>query len=151
MDSTAVVVDPGPPDPDHLAALTSGPPVELILITHHHIDHVEAAAQLSAQTGAPVRAFLPEHCHGGGTPLVDGERITAAGLEIRVLHTPGHCADSVCFVVDERRRRAHRRHHPRAAAPPSSTISVPTWAPCGGWCEVGSDRPDAWRYRRTAR
>ncbi len=38
-----VVVDPGPPDPAHVAALTSAGPVSLILITHRHHDHTEAA------------------------------------------------------------------------------------------------------------
>ena len=97
---SAVVVDPGPPDPSHLAALTSGPPVELILITHHHIDHTEASAELSRLTGAPVRAFAENECHGGGAPLVDGEVIEVAGLQVRVVHTPGHSYDSVCFVVE---------------------------------------------------
>ena len=60
-----VVVDPGPPDPAHVAALTSAGPVSLILITHRHHDHTEAAAELHARTGAPVRAADPVHCHGG--------------------------------------------------------------------------------------
>ncbi len=91
-----VVVDPGPPDAAHLAALTSAGPVSLILITHRHHDHTESAAELHARTGAPVRAVDPVHCHGG-VPLQPGERITAAGLSIDVLGTPGHTDDSVSF------------------------------------------------------
>ena len=92
-----VVVDPGPPDGEHLAALASAGPVALILITHRHHDHTEAAAAFSERVGAPVRAADPDHCHRGGEPLLGGERIIAAGVEIAVVATPGHTADSVCF------------------------------------------------------
>jgi glyoxylase-like metal-dependent hydrolase (beta-lactamase superfamily II) len=91
-----VVVDPGPLDEPHLQALAGHGPVELVLITHRHADHTAAAGRFSQLTGAPVRAADPAHCHGG-LPLNDGETILAAGTEIRVLATPGHTSDSVCF------------------------------------------------------
>nr|WP_267275477.1 MBL fold metallo-hydrolase [Arthrobacter sp. CDRTa11] len=97
----AVVVDPGPLDEDHLRALAGAGHVELILVTHRHADHTAGSARLSELTGAPVRAADPGHCHGGGTPLSDGEPIHAAGLEIRVLATPGHTSDSVCFHLPD--------------------------------------------------
>ena len=93
----AVVVDPGPLDEAHLRALADAGPVELILITHRHADHTAGSAILHQLTGAPVRAVDPAHCHGGGAPLLDGETVRAAGLEIRVLATPGHTSDSACF------------------------------------------------------
>ena len=79
-----------------LAALAAAGTVELVLITHRHKDHTAASARFHELTGAPVRAADPAHCHGG-TPLVHGEVIDAAGVEIRVLATPGHTSDSVCF------------------------------------------------------
>jgi glyoxylase-like metal-dependent hydrolase (beta-lactamase superfamily II) len=91
-----VVVDPGPLDEPHLQDLAQAGAVELILITHRHADHSAAAARFADLTGAPVRAADPAHCHGAG-PLADGEVIHAAGVEIRVLATPGHTSDSVCF------------------------------------------------------
>lgn len=91
-----VAVDPGPLDEPHLQALAGDGPVELILITHRHADHTAAAARFSELTGAPVRAADPAHCHGAA-PLLDGETIWAAGTEIRVLATPGHTGDSLCF------------------------------------------------------
>jgi glyoxylase-like metal-dependent hydrolase (beta-lactamase superfamily II) len=91
-----VVVDPGPPDEQHLRELAGAGRVELVLITHRHADHTAAAERFAELTGAPVRAADPAHCHGGG-PLRDGEVIHAAGTEIRVLATPGHTSDSVCF------------------------------------------------------
>lgn len=95
---SAVVVDPGPLDDGHLAALADAGPVELILITHRHHDHTEGAAALAAATGAVVRAADPAFCIGGD-PLRDGETVVAAGLTIEVLATPGHTADSVCFLM----------------------------------------------------
>ncbi|XAS62950.1 MBL fold metallo-hydrolase [Micrococcaceae bacterium Sec5.8] len=91
-----VVVDPGPLDEPHLQDLAGAGAVELILITHRHADHTAAAARFAELTGAPVRAMDPAHCVGG-SPLVDGEVIQAAGTDIRVVATPGHTSDSVCF------------------------------------------------------
>jgi glyoxylase-like metal-dependent hydrolase (beta-lactamase superfamily II) len=93
----AVVVDPGPLDEAHLQALAGAGPVKLILITHRHADHTAGSARLHQLTGAPVRAADPFHCHGSGTVLQDGEVLSAAGVEVRVMATPGHTSDSVCF------------------------------------------------------
>ena len=54
-------------------------------------------------TGAPVRAIDPAHCRGAA-PLADGAVLAAAGVELRVLATPGHTADWASFVVDCRPR-----------------------------------------------
>lgn len=94
-DGPVVVVDPGPADERHLATLAAAP-VALILITHHHIDHTEGSERLHALTGAPVRAADPTYCHAG-EPLLDGEDIEVGELRIRVMATPGHTADSLCF------------------------------------------------------
>jgi glyoxylase-like metal-dependent hydrolase (beta-lactamase superfamily II) len=95
-----VVVDPGYEDIPHLARVAECGPVSLILVTHHHPDHVQGAPWLAAQTGAPVRAFDPELCQGAD-PLVDDEVVPAAGLGLRVLHTPGHTDDSICLQLDD--------------------------------------------------
>jgi glyoxylase-like metal-dependent hydrolase (beta-lactamase superfamily II) len=92
----AVVVDPGPLDERHLQALAAAGPVELILITHRHADHTAGSARLHEITGAAVRAADPAHCIAGA-PLQPGETIAAAGTEIRVVATPGHTSDSLCF------------------------------------------------------
>ncbi|MFP3578433.1 MBL fold metallo-hydrolase [Arthrobacter sp. SIMBA_036] len=94
--SRVVIVDPGPADEHHLAALAASGVVELVLITHRHADHTGASARFHELTGAPVRAASAEHCHGG-EPLIDGEVLDAAGVEIRVVATPGHTSDSLCF------------------------------------------------------
>ncbi|HEU5471933.1 MAG TPA: MBL fold metallo-hydrolase [Actinophytocola sp.] len=94
-----VVVDPGTRDQSHLERVAAAAgPVAVILITHHHGDHVGGASWLAERTGAPVRAFDAGLCRDAD-PLTDGEVVAAAGLELAVRHTPGHTADSVCFAV----------------------------------------------------
>lgn len=95
----AVVVDPGPLDERHLqAVLAAAGDVGLILITHHHVDHTDGLARFVELSGAPARATGPEYCVGAGV-LVDGEQIVVDGLTIDVLATPGHTADSTCFLL----------------------------------------------------
>lgn len=94
-----VVVDPGPADTDHLRRVADHRPVSLILLTHHHPDHTEGSRDLAELTGAPVRALDPALCIGADA-FDDGESIDSAGVRLRVLTSPGHTADSVCFGVE---------------------------------------------------
>ncbi|RRO15064.1 MBL fold metallo-hydrolase [Saccharopolyspora rhizosphaerae] len=94
-----VVIDPGPGDAEHLRRVAGHGPVSLVLLTHHHEDHTGGVAEFVQRTGSPVRALDPALCRDA-EPIVDGERITAAGLELQVMTTAGHTADSVCFVVE---------------------------------------------------
>ncbi|MGO4187128.1 MBL fold metallo-hydrolase [Pseudarthrobacter sp. TAF60_1] len=98
--NASLVVDPGPADEGHLRRLADRGRVDLILVTHRHADHTAGSARLHELTGAPVRAADPRHCHGG-EPLVDGETIRVAGVSVRVLATPGHTSDSVCFHLPD--------------------------------------------------
>ncbi len=74
-----LVVDPGPLDERHLAALAAAGPVTGILVTHGHPDHVDGLARFQEITAAPVLTQAP------GVTRLD---------------TPGHTSDSVCFRVD---------------------------------------------------
>ncbi|HEY5853434.1 MAG TPA: MBL fold metallo-hydrolase [Aldersonia sp.] len=96
-----VVVDPGPKDKKHLKAVAGVGPVALTLLTHRHADHTGGLKRHVKRTGSPSRALDENFLHGDTVPLVDGEVIEAAGLRIQVLHTPGHTADSVSFVLDD--------------------------------------------------
>lgn len=93
-----VLVDPGYLHEDHLNSLAEHGPFELVLLTHHHADHAESAASFAERVGCTVRAFDDELC-AGAEPLTDGEVLDAAGLRLRVLHTPGHTDDSICLPV----------------------------------------------------
>ncbi|WP_040157691.1 MBL fold metallo-hydrolase [Mobilicoccus massiliensis] len=95
--SSCVVVDPGPPDEGHLAAIeevVDGRRVEAVLLTHRHPDHSEGAGVFAERVRSRVRAEGP-----GADDLTDGDVIVAGDLEIGVLATPGHTRDSVCFYV----------------------------------------------------
>ncbi|CUU58424.1 Glyoxylase, beta-lactamase superfamily II [Parafrankia irregularis] len=93
-----VVVDPGPDHDEHLARVAAAGPVHAILLTHGHDDHSAGAAALHALTGAWVRALDPAH-RLGSEGLGAGDVVAAAGVELRVLATPGHTADSLSFVL----------------------------------------------------
>ncbi|WP_186627210.1 MBL fold metallo-hydrolase [Rhodococcus sp. BP22] len=96
-----VVVDPGPKDSEHLDAVAGVGNVVLALVTHRHRDHTAGLKRFHRKSGAPIRAFESKYVHGDTSPLTDGEVIVAAGLSISVLATPGHTADSLCFVLDD--------------------------------------------------
>jgi glyoxylase-like metal-dependent hydrolase (beta-lactamase superfamily II) len=101
----AVVVDPGPLDEAHLAAVLDAVAdrrVGQILLTHAHPDHSEAAGRFAELTGAPVRALDPAQ-RLGGEGLADGDVVAVDGLEVRVVATPGHSADSLSFVLPAER------------------------------------------------
>ncbi|MFG3232470.1 MBL fold metallo-hydrolase [Streptomyces antibioticus] len=97
----AVVIDPGPLDEGHLRAVVdtaerAGRRVALTLLTHGHPDHAEGAARFAELTGTRVRALDPA-LRLGDEGLAHGDVVTVGGLELRVVPTPGHTADSLCF------------------------------------------------------
>ena len=95
-----VVVDPGPDDPAHLARVADCGPVAAVLLTHGHPDHAQGARRFGDLVGAPVRALDPA-LRLGSEGLAGGDVVAAAGLEIRVLATPGHTSDSLCFLIGD--------------------------------------------------
>lgn len=99
----AVVVDPGPLDEGHLrgvveAVQRSGRRVALTLLTHGHPDHAEGAARFAELTGTRVRALDPR-LRLGDEGLGAGDVVRTGGLEMRVVPTPGHTADSLSFHI----------------------------------------------------
>lgn len=103
------VIDPGPDDAGHLEALAEAADgrARWILVTHNHPDHTAGARSLARRLGVGVhahpsplagireRGFAPDH------HLADGQRIEGDGLALRCLHTPGHSADHVCFLLED--------------------------------------------------
>lgn len=117
------VVDPGPDDPSHIAALTraiAGRPVDAIILSHTHRDHSASAAQVARQFKAPLWFGGP---HRLSRPLRrfernpirkssdwdlipdlvlhDGEAIIAGDLSVTVHTTPGHCANHLAFRIGD--------------------------------------------------
>jgi glyoxylase-like metal-dependent hydrolase (beta-lactamase superfamily II) len=100
---SVIVIDPGPEDEGHLRrvlgeAVAGDRRVAAILLTHRHLDHAAGAARFAELSGAHVRAADPASRHGT-EGLADGDVITAAGCELRVVTTPGHSADSVSLLL----------------------------------------------------
>ena len=93
----SVVVDPGPSILSHLDAIADAAgEVGVVLLTHHHLDHSEAAREFAERVGCGVRALDPAY-RLGEEGLRDGDVVEVDGLEIRVVGTPGHTADSLSF------------------------------------------------------
>ena len=104
------LLDPGPDDAEHVKALLAAAPgrITRILVTHTHKDHSPAAAAIAQATGAPTfgqvaafpewqdTAFQPQHV------LRDGDRLAlGAGVTLRVIHTPGHASNHLCYLLEE--------------------------------------------------
>ncbi|MHA6323717.1 MBL fold metallo-hydrolase [Roseivivax sp. CAU 1753] len=128
-DRQVAVIDPGPDDPAHLAAILSALPkgaeISHILVTHAHLDHTALVGRLKAVTGAEVYAFGDAEAGrsammqklaadgevGGGEGqdtgfvpdvlLADGDRIGAADWEVTALHTPGHTGNHLGFAWED--------------------------------------------------
>ena len=101
----AVLVDPGPDDAAHLAAVEAalaarGARCVAVLVTHHHGDHAEAAQPWGARFGAPVAAATAAVAGPDGRVLEPGERLALAGTTIGVVPTPGHTADHLAFRLE---------------------------------------------------
>ena len=108
-DDTEVVVIDAAHDADRIAAAVGGRRLVAIVCTHGHDDHIDAAPALADRTGAPILlhpADLPlwQMCHPQRVPtgeLAAGQQLTVAGVELQVLHTPGHSPGAVCLYVPE--------------------------------------------------
>ncbi|MGZ4656865.1 MAG: MBL fold metallo-hydrolase [Blastococcus sp.] len=101
----AGLVDPGPDDAAHLAAVEAaladrGARCVAVLVTHHHGDHAEAALPWGARFDAQVAAASSDVAGPRGRVLEPGERLTLAGTTIGVVPTPGHTADHLAFRLE---------------------------------------------------
>jgi glyoxylase-like metal-dependent hydrolase (beta-lactamase superfamily II) len=100
-----VVVDPGPEDAGHRAAVlavveAAGQRVAQVLLTHAHPDHAEGAATFAAAVGAPLRAPDPSLVPGAEALVVE-ESARVGDLRLAVVQAAGHTADSVAFVLPD--------------------------------------------------
>ena len=115
-DRDVAVIDPGPDDPAHVAALVAaiaGRPVTAILVTHHHRDHSPASRALARMTGAPIvgaaalvrggpsSSFDPDYVPD--RVLTDGEAVSGERWTLTALATPGHSSQHLSFALPETR------------------------------------------------
>ena len=100
------VVDPGAePDKIMSAAQKLGKPIGYVLLTHSHFDHVGAVSAIQ-YSGATVYLHSQEVSilQSDFTPdalVEDGDMLNLGNQSVTVMHTPGHTAGSVCYIIDD--------------------------------------------------
>lgn len=116
--ATVAVIDPGPLDESHLAALLAaveGRSVSHVLVTHTHRDHAPLARPFADIVGAPVLAAPPartthvaasldeedDETFSPDIVLTGGERLRGDGWTIEALPTPGHASNHMAFFLLE--------------------------------------------------
>lgn len=98
------VIDPGPEDAAHTAAIVAAGAgrIRWILCTHTHPDHSPGTAALVEATGASVMAWSNRGGLRLDRRLRDGDELVTDDWTIRAVHTPGHAGNHLCFLlVDE--------------------------------------------------
>jgi len=99
----SVIVD-APGEADKVVKRLEGTQPRYILMTHNHMDHVEALAELKSALNVPLAAHADD---AGGLPakpeqlLKDGDTISFGEIQLNVLHTPGHTPGSLCFLIGQ--------------------------------------------------
>lgn len=97
-----VVVDPGPDDAEHLTAVEAAlaerdAGVAAVVVTHHHVDHAEAARPWAQRFGVEVHAPTREVASPHGRLLADGDTVAIGGEQLTVVATPGHTRDHLAL------------------------------------------------------
>ncbi|MFG2776246.1 MBL fold metallo-hydrolase [Streptomyces prunicolor] len=105
-DTEAVVIDAAH-DAAAIAEAVGDRRLIAVICTHAHNDHIDAAPELADHTGATIwlhpddlplwKQTHPDRAPGG--ELADGQIMVVAGVELTVLHTPGHAPGAVCLYA----------------------------------------------------
>ena len=117
-EADVAVIDPGPDDETHIAAILDAvgeAKISAIMCTHTHRDHSPAAAPLAQRTGAPIVGCAPlviatdlprsdeafDPTYAPDRVMEDGESMTGTGWTLTAVHTPGHTSNHLCFALEE--------------------------------------------------
>lgn len=103
-----LVIDPGPEDAVHVERIVkeTGGRIDAVLATHTHPDHSPGARALAEATGAKVMGkAAPVHGRqdaefAPSKQLQDDDRVTIDSLTLRVVHTPGHASNHLCYLLE---------------------------------------------------
>jgi glyoxylase-like metal-dependent hydrolase (beta-lactamase superfamily II) len=98
------VIDPEASQIDRYLALAQREAlrVHYVIDTHTHADHFSAARQLADRLGAIAVMHRASVAPGIDMRVDDGESLALGKLRLQIWHTPGHTADSICLVVEDR-------------------------------------------------
>jgi glyoxylase-like metal-dependent hydrolase (beta-lactamase superfamily II) len=107
-DDAEVIVIDAAHDADAIASAVGDRRVPVIVCTHAHNDHIDAAVELAGLVDAPIALhpddrMLWDDEHPDRAPdldLSDGQVLSVGGTQLEVLHTPGHSPGSVCLHAD---------------------------------------------------
>lgn len=101
------VIDPGPDQPEHLDAIAHavGDRVRWIVVTHTHPDHSPGAEPLRQRLRPDVLVlgFEPREGFDPDASIGDGHTIDADEFTLRAVHTPGHAANHLCYLLEDER------------------------------------------------
>jgi glyoxylase-like metal-dependent hydrolase (beta-lactamase superfamily II) len=101
------VIDPGPDQPEHLDAVAAagGDRIRWIVVTHTHPDHSPGAEPLRQRLRPDVLVlgFEPREHFDPDASIADGHVIDAPEFTLRAVHTPGHAANHLCYLLEEER------------------------------------------------
>jgi glyoxylase-like metal-dependent hydrolase (beta-lactamase superfamily II) len=103
------VLDPGPADSRHvdnilMAAESLGRPLARVLVTHTHRDHSPAVALLDQHSRGPIIGPevlddpLQDDTWHPQIVLKDGDTIDLGARSLRVIATPGHVSNHLCYL-----------------------------------------------------
>ena len=102
------LIDPGPVDEKQLSNFLEaikGNKLEYILVTHTHGDHSPAAKMLQAETGAELVGIVApdalgqDHTFSPSKIWGDGDEINCDEYKLRLIHTPGHVSNHICYLL----------------------------------------------------
>jgi len=97
------VIDPGPEDAAHLAAIVKAGAnrIRWIFCTHTHLDHSPGTAALKEATGATVMAWSNRGGLRTDKRIADGFVLDGDSFHLRAVHTPGHAGNHLCYLLEE--------------------------------------------------
>ncbi len=101
---SAVVIDPGPIIESHLRTIVrelGDAEPAAVVVTHTHPDHAPAANPLGERLNVPVLGHSPGPGFRPDRRLADGDEIEGGAFSLIAVHTPGHAADHLCFLIGD--------------------------------------------------
>jgi len=100
----AIIIDPEISQIEHYQGLAAqdGLILHYLLDTHTHADHFSASKTLRQKMSVPLIMHNSSPAPFVDIRVDDGEMVIVGKIRLRILHTPGHTADSMCIVMQDR-------------------------------------------------